>query len=550
MSEQTALDHASRSDEVRVELIAPSKLTIPGLLDEISDRFGGHEAIVAGTLRWTYEDLRTQVRLFARGLLSLGVTRGSRVALLMGNRAEWIVADLAICSLGAVMIAVNTWLTPRELRYVLEHSDADTLIFAAKFLRSDFSVMLGEIRSDPGALPLLRRIIHVGDHGYRDSIRYEDVLAAGATVSPDRLRSLSDLVGPDDVAYLLYTSGSTAEPKGVQLQHRGLVANMWSIGERMHVTPHDRLWLAISLFWGFGCENALFNTLTHAACLVVQEHFEAGEALRLIEAERCTLIYATPNMVKMLHEHPDRRMRDLRSLRGGGTLGTPDQIRAAVELGAHEISNIYGLTEVYGNCHVIDCRIDPPEKHHVSVGRPLPGFRQRIVDPETLEDLPVGAIGEVLVAGHVTPGYYKDPEKTRAASTEDGYFRTGDLGYVDDEGFLHYRGRLKEMIKSGGINVSPAEIEDVLVSHAAIEAAYVIGLPDTEKDEVIGAVIVGAAVDDDELRSFCRARLAAYKVPRFFVRIGSGEIPLTTTGKIHRDRLPELFRRDGISSSA
>ena len=520
----------------------PASQTIPALLGELSRCYPDRPALVATDVRWSYGHLREHVESCAKGLASLGVGRGSRVAVLMGNRPEWIVAALAICSLGAVMVAVNTWLTARELRYVLEHSDTDTLIFAPTFLRSDFAAMLDGIKADPTALPDLKRVIHVGRIGHRDSTAFDTLPALGRKISDARIAEVFDRVQPDDVAYLLYTSGSTSVPKGVQIHHEGLIANMWAIGERMHVTSADRLWLAVSLFWGFGCENALFNVLTHGACLVLQEHFDAAEALRLIEQERCTLLYATPNIVKALHEHPDRARRNLSSLRSGGTFGTSDQMNLAIELGAHEICHIYGLTEAYGNCHVTDCRHDPVDKRFSSVGRPLPGFTQRIVDPETLEPRAAGEVGEILLKGHVTSGYYKDPQRTQLAFTPDGFFRTGDLGLVDDEGFLYFRGRLKEMIKSGGINVSPAEIEDILSSHLAIEAAYVVGIPDAEKDEVIGAVVIGKKIDVDELRAFCREKLAAYKVPRKFCFVSEKDLPLTTTGKLQRDRLVELFR--------
>ena len=176
----------------------------------------------------------------------------------------------------------------------------------------------------------------------------------GNTVPDAEIERAAQAIDPKDVAYLLYTSGSTSTPKGVQLQHYALIENMWQIGERMHVTERDRLWLAVSLFWGLGCENALFNLLTHGGCVVLQEHFEPKEALRLISAERCTLFYGTPNMAQALFDHPDRHNYDLTCLRSGGTIGSPEQIMRVVELGAREICNIYGLTETYGNCCVTD----------------------------------------------------------------------------------------------------------------------------------------------------------------------------------------------------
>jgi fatty-acyl-CoA synthase len=345
------------------------------------------------------------------------------------------------------------------------------------------------------------------------------------------------------MAYLLYTSGSTALPKGVQIQHYALIENMWQIGERQHVTEHDRLWLAVSLFWGLGCENALFNLLTHGGCVVLQEHFDAGEALALIERERCTVFYGTPNMAQALHEHPDRPRRDLSSLRGGATIGTPEQIMRVVELGAREICNIYGLTETYGNCNVADAA-DPLEKRIANVGRPLVGVDQRIVDPETGKVLPSGEVGEIRVKGYVTSGYYKDPERTAEAFDENGYFRTGDFGCLDADGYLHFRGRIKEMVKTGGINVAPIEVEEVLMSHPAVQAAFVTGVPDPVQDELLAAVIVrknGAALSEREVSEYCRKVLAAYKVPRLIRFVAEEELPLTTTGKVQKNRLAATF---------
>lgn len=523
----------------------PSSRTIPALLIEMAARHGEREALVGDGRRWTYAALLADIRAFAKGLSALGIGRGSHVAILMGNKPEWIIADLAICWLGGIMVAVNTWVTTRELGYILKHADADTLIMSDRFLKYDYVAMLNELQPHAENLPLLRRFIHVGDAGYPGGIGFDAVLAAGRDVPDSAIDAAAAAIQPTDVAYFLYTSGSTSTPKGVQLQHYALIENMFHIGERMHVTHEDRLWLAVSLYWGLGCENALFNLLTHGGCVVLQEHFDAGEALRIVEAERCTLFYGTPNMAEAMTLHPDRPMRDLSSLRAGGTVGTPEQLKRVIDLGAHEISHIYGLTETYGNCAVVDGRLDPPEKRLTSVGRPLDGVDLRIVDPETLAPLPTGEAGEIQVKGYVTIGYYKDHDKTAAAFTPDGYFRTGDLGFVDAEGFLYFRGRLKEMIKTGGINVAPAEVEEILMAHPEVQLALVVGVPDAVRDEIIGAIVVprpGTAPTEDALMTHCRRELAAYKLPRRFRFMREADLPLTTTGKIQKNRLADLFR--------
>jgi fatty-acyl-CoA synthase len=524
----------------------PASRTIPDLIDELAQRFPEREALVGSGRRYTYRELRVEVRRIARGLHALGVRRGDKVAILMGNRPEWLIADFAITLLGGVMVGVNTWATARELEYVLGHSDTRLLITADRFLKYDYRALLAELQPHRERLPQLERIVGLGDELPGGWLRYADLASLGTPVPDAAIDAAQRAIAPDDVAYLLYTSGSTSLPKGVQLQHYALIENMWQIGERQRVTERDRLWLAVSLFWGLGCENALFNVLTHAGCVVLQEHFDAGEALALIERERCTLFYGTPNMAQALHEHPDRARRDLSSLRGGGTIGTPEQIMRIVALGAREICNIYGLTETYGNCNVADAA-DPLEKRLASVGRPLAGVDQRIVDPQTGRALPPGEVGEVRVKGYVMCGYYKDPARTAESFDEHGYFRTGDLGIADADGYLHFRGRIKEMVKTGGINVAPVEVEEVLMSHPGVHAAFVTGVPDPERDEVLAAVIVpkpGATLSEEDVRAFCRKALAVYKVPRLIRFVAEHELPLTTTGKLQKNRLASTFFAD------
>jgi fatty-acyl-CoA synthase len=246
-------------------------------------------------------------------------------------------------------------------------------------------------------------------------------------------------------------------------------------------------------------------------------------------------------MAQALYEHPDRANRDLSSLRGGATIGTPEQIMRVVELGAREICNIYGLTETYGNCNVADAA-DPLEKRLASVGRPLVGVDQRIVEPDTGRVLPPGELGEIRVKGYVTCGYYKDPARTAESFDELGYFRTGDLGVVDADGNLHFRGRIKEMVKTGGINVAPVEVEDILLAHPGVHLAFVTGVPDPTRDEALAAVVVlkqGAVVSEADLLAHCRKALAAYKIPRLVRFVNESALPLTTTGKVQKNRIAE-----------
>jgi fatty-acyl-CoA synthase len=338
----------------------------------------------------------------------------------------------------------------------------------------------------------------------------------------------------------------------VQLCHGGLIENMWNIGERQHLTPADRMWMGISLFWSFGCANALLAVMTHGGAIVLQEHLDPAAALALIERERCTVYYGTPNVAQALIEHPDRPRRDLSSLRTGAAIGAPAAMQMVMDLGAREICNVYGLTECYGNCAVTDAH-DPAEIRRTTVGYPLPGMEIRVVDRETRRRLPDGEVGEILVRGHLTPGYYRDPERNAASFDPEGFLLTGDLGFVGDDGRLRFRGRIKEMVKTGGINVAPLEVEEVLLGHPAVEQAYVVGLPDPRKEEILVAVVVlkpGQRAEPEALLALCKDALAAYKVPQAVHVMQREDLPVTGTGKVQKFRLAEKLAAARAAASA
>jgi fatty-acyl-CoA synthase len=292
----------------------------------------------------------------------------------------------------------------------------------------------------------------------------------------------------------------------------------------------------------------MLNLLTHGGCSVLQEAFEPGEALRLIEEERCTIYYGTPNMAYAMLQHPDFARRDVSSLRTGSAGGSPDQMRWVMKLGAEKICSIYGLTELYATTHITDAEDDLELRLH-SVGKPLPGIQTKIVSPDGAL-LPVGAIGELLIKDRFE-GYYKDDDLTARSLDAEGYFKTGDLVCADEAGNIYFRGRLKEMIKSGGINVSPAETELVLMSHPGIEFAQVVGVPDTVHDEIVAAVIVlkaNAVLSVEETLNWCRSQLAGYKVPRLVRFVTERELPLTSTGKIQKNQIAAKFFPSGSVS--
>lgn len=521
----------------------PVSRTIPDLISEMAQRFPDREALVGGEQRLTFAQLAAAVDALASSLLKHGIRKGDKVAILMGNRVEWIVADFAICSVGAIMVGVNTWVSARELAYVLDHSETSLLVTTGRFLKQDYRQMLADIRSGGQALPALKHVLVVGEVGGDHESSWADWLRQPNAADLSAVQEAKQAVQPEDDAYILYTSGSTANPKGVVLQHYALIENMWQIGQRQHVTQQDRLWLAVSLFWGLGCENALFNLFTHGGCIVLQEHFDPVQAFHLIESERCTLFYGTPNMAEALLNHPDFHPERFKTLRGGATIGTPLQIQRLVDVGLRDICNIYGLTETYGNCSVTDA-CDPLPLRLSSVGRPLEGVEVRIMDPATETLCQLGEIGEIRVRGYVMREYLKDPERTKEAFDADGFFKTGDLGMLNETGHIFFRGRIKEMIKSGGMNVSPVEIEEVLMRRPEVLAAYCVPLVHKELDEVLGAVMVprdGQVIDLDIIRAHCQKELARYKRPHVYKVIQERELPLTNTGKVKKNEMCAFF---------
>ena len=524
----------------------PTSTTIPALLEEQARRFADREAVVGSGRRLTYRALRDETLQAARGFAAVGVRKGDHVAILMDNRPEWIVAFLALQQLGATAVGLNTWATPREMQYALAHAEVKFLIAVERFRKNDYRAMLDQMQPHAENLPQLRGTVWLptGPGGTAASgITWGELLAKSGEVPLAQVETAGRAVSPADTALLLYTSGSTAAPKGILLHHQNWIRNAWNIGERQKVTPEDRLWLAVSLFWSFGSVNAMPNILSHGACVVLQEHFDAGEALALIEQERCSIMYGTPNMVQALIEHPTRAQRNLSTLRSGAMIGTPEQLMGAVTLGAKNICNVYGLSETYGNCAVTDANETLDVRLH-SVGQPLPGVTVRICHIETGQALPAGEVGEIRVKGPLFSAYFKDEAKTRESFDSDGFFLTGDLGELDAQGRLYYKGRLKEMVKSGGINIAPIEVEETLMRHPGVRTAFVIGVPDAQLDEVLVAIIIpqeGQQPSPAELKAFCKQELAAYKVPARFRLATDAELPLTTTGKVQKMKLKDLL---------
>lgn len=525
------------------------RYTFPELLGELASSLPDLDAVVGLDGRATFAQLAEQVAALSDGLRALGVGPGERVGVLLPNGLRWVVSTFAAHAAGASVVPINTWYRRRELEHVLTRSTIRALIADRAIFGHDFEADLRQL----GRLGPADR--YCGTMFWpRGAPNPEGIDAA---VGIDAAAVLADSPAREESeALLLFTSGSTAEPKAVPLLHGCLLHNAFQIGERQHLTVGDRLWSASPLFFAYGCANAVPAALTHGAALCLQERFVPDEALAFIEAERCTVYYGLSPITRGLVSSPALGRHDISSLRTGTTGMAPSDKRLAIEtLGISQVCSVYGLTEGYGHSTMTDA-LDPLEVKLETQGTVLPTQELRIVgDDGTV--LASGGVGEVQIKGCVTAGYFNAERLNAETYTSDGWFRTGDLAFLDDDARLHFVGRIKELMKVNGINISPAEVEAVIAEHPDVAQVFVFGLTDPGGDEAIGCVVVrnDDDVDDasfaDELARWMRERTASYKVPQHLRLLRNDELPLTTTGKVSKRLLQERFgtavRRPGPS---
>lgn len=489
------------------------------------------------TARLSRGALRAASRAAAAKLLAAGVTKGTRVGFLCPNRLEWLPIAFGALRIGAVLVPFSTLWKRDEIAYGLTHGDVALLLTVPRFLKHDYLERLVDIVPElPGArgplyaahAPALRRVVLLGGDAAGTS-RWDDLPAAADDTFLD---ALERTVSPTDLATIFFTSGTTAQAKAVVHNHGALTTSARRIGECLGVTTDDAWWGHMPLFWSGGFILGALATLAGGGRLVLQEIVEPGPALALLEAEGCTIM-AGWHQAGPLLDHPDFARRRLRLAKG-----TYHALAPQLMGDAHRTIGVYGMSET-ATCVTAARFDDPAEVRTGSFGRPLSGMEVRIADPETGHAVPPGESGEILVKGPtLMEGYYRVPRA--AALNAEGFFRTGDRGYVDDDGNLHFGGRIKDVIKTAGVNVAAVEVEEALARHPAVQSAHVVGVPDPVRGENIAALVVlrpneGSAAE--ELRAFCREILASYKVPRHLFVVGEAEVPRTATGKVEKAAL-------------
>lgn len=486
------------------------------LLRQSSER-GPAEALVTDKVRLTYPQLAADAQSVAAGMHAMGLRRGDHVGILMGNDAAWIRLFYGAAMLGCVTVPVNTRFKASELTYCLEEADCKALFYTARFLNIDYAAMVEEIR------PQLPKLMHAID------------VDRGLPLAPV-IEGLGGDVKPDDLLLIQFTSGTTAYPKGVVLTHDSMLRNAWAAGSRFGIRPQDRYFNCRPFFHVGGSTLSALAALVAGACLVTLPTFEAGAVLKMLETERCTLTSGNDTIFQMLMGHADFEPGRL-CLRGGWAAAGPQTMRRIIDvMGAREICAAYGLSEASPNVVMSDWR-DPEHLRVDGLAKTHEGMEIRIHDDE------------IQVRGWgVMKGYYNNPEQTAKAFTVDGWLRTGDLGTITEDGRLRMVGRLKDVFRVGGENVAPAEVEEVLLAHPAVQTAQVVGVPDPRLGEVGCAYVSlkdAMSATEAELIDWVRQRSANFRVPRYLRIVTSFDaIGMTASGKVQKNKLREHAVRE------
>jgi len=519
-------------------------LTLGQMLDEAAARDPAHEAIVFRDERVSYGQLKARADAFALGLIALELKRADHVVLWMPNRVEWNVAHLGIAKAGCVTVTCNSRYKALEVEYVLRQSDAKALILADRFDAAgvDYLELLREIcpvvNAPSSRLPALRHVIVLGSRVPAGCRSWAEVEARGRGSDPRVLERIG--VTPEDPAAMLYTSGTTGEPKGCLLSH-GNVYYKCRVYTALHEwTARDRYFVPVPYFHIFGCMGGTAANCLVGSTQVVMDVFEPAEAMRLIEAERVTVFSGVPTMFITILNHPHFGRHDLRSLRTGsiGAAPVPVEIMRRILDGKAGLGMdalvVYGLTEATGGTHWTRPG-DPLEKRVATVGLPTPEIEDRVVDPATGAPVGPGVEGEVCVKGPtMMMGYYKKPEAT-ADKLREGWLHTGDMGVKDSEGYLKITGRLTDMIIVGGFNTYPAEIENFFLRHPKVLDVSIVGVPDPIMGEAVMAFVIpkaGESLTAEEIGAFARGKIANFKVPKYVEIVDS--FPLTGSGKVQK----------------
>ncbi|WP_330249384.1 AMP-binding protein [Nocardia sp. NBC_00565] len=523
--------------------------TIGDNFDRMAAAYADREALVDCPTgrRWTYRELAAAIDALATGLAARGIGKGDRVGIWSPNCAEWFLTQYATAKLGAILVNINPAYRASELEYVLRQAGVRMLIAAPEFKTSNYVAMIEQVRPN---CPALEHVLVLGTPEW-DAVARNDIDA-------ELLASIAATLSMDDPINIQYTSGTTGFPKGATLSHHNILNNGYFVGELCDYTEQDRICVPVPFYHCFGMVMGNLASTSHGAAVVIPAPaFDPVATLDAVAAQRCTSLYGVPTMfIALLAELDSGKDVDLSCLRTGIMAGSPCPVevmkRVIDRMGMSEVCICYGMTET-SPVSTQTRRDDSIDRRTATVGRVGPHLEVKIVDPATGLTVPRGESGELCTRGYsVMLGYWSEPEKTAQAIDTARWMHTGDIGVMDDDGYLAITGRIKDMVIRGGENIYPREIEEFLYTHPDILDAQVIGVPDPKYGEELMVWIRmkdGATpLDADAVRAFCTGKLAHFKIPRYVHLVE--EFPMTVTGKIRKAEMRELAAALLASSDA
>lgn len=531
--------------------------TIGQALERITALNGDKEALVSchQGIRLSYSELNAAVDEAAAGINTLGLTSGDRIGIWSPNNAEWVITQLATAKLGLVLVNINPAYRVSEIEYALNKVECRALILAERFKTSNYVEMIRELAPEIQAgteenlvskrLPHLKSLIVIADEHHEGFLRFQDVVARATPELLTQVRQVANSLQPEDPINIQFTSGTTGFPKGATLTHHNIINNAYFTGERMEFDASSKLCIPVPLYHCFGMVLGVLTCIMHGASMVFpDDSFDPTTTLTAVSKEKCTALHGVPTMFIAELDHPEFKSFDLSNLKTGIMAGSPCPVavmkRVISEMNMSSVTIGYGMTEV-SPLSFQSLPDDSIEKRVGTVGKVHPFVESKIVDSEgaTVER---GIQGEILFRGYsVMQGYWNDEERTAEAIDDQNWMHSGDLGVMDDDGYVNITGRVKDMIIRGGENIYPREIEEYLYRHEDILDVQVFGVPDERFGEEVCAWIQlkrpGLTVED--VKSFCQGQIAHFKIPKHISFVN--EFPMTVTGKIRKIEMREIM---------
>jgi len=533
--------------------------TVGEIVKEAARKFPDIEAYVypENGIRKTYKEFDEETDELAKAFIGMGIQKGEHVAIWSDNKREWLLSQFATGKMGAVLVTVNTNYQEKELEYLLQQSDATTLILCESFKGTSYldivrAICPEVIQSEKGKIlsekfPHFKRIIVMSENEYEGMYSWSELLSHADKVSEETLENALKSLHNEEVINIQYTSGTTGFPKGVMLSHKNVVNNGQLVGDYIYLTEKDRLCIPVPFFHCFGCVMGTIASVTHGTTMVIIEQFNPGKVLQMVQDERCTALHGVPTMFIAELNHPDFEKFRLSTLRTGIMAGSicPIEVMKKVinDMGANEITIAYGQTE--SSPVITQTKTDDPiEKRVSSVGKPHPGVEVKIIDPATGADTPTGVPGELCTRGYlVMKGYYKNEQATKSVIDNNGWLHTGDIAVMDEKGYIDITGRIKDMVIRGGENIYPKEVEEFLYEHPKVQDVQVVGVPDPKYGEELMAWVIlknGQQLTTDELKEYCKGKISFHKIPKYIEFIEA--YPMTASGKIQKFLLREMSK--------